>query len=269
MTASVMPLREPRQSYREILRRLDSAQKPASRTAPAYSRYVNRRLGRYGAAAARLWGLTPNAVTAVSAGFTLTAIILLAIAPLSHWLGLTVAFCLVVGYALDSADGQLARLTGASSPAGEWLDHVVDATKTAALPIALAVCLYRSQAVDTAWLLVPLLSAVVGSVIFFAMILTEQLRRQNGHAGVNTGGGSLRSRFAGVLMLPMDYGVLCLSFALLAFLPVFLTVYTLILLSSSAFLIVASFKWFREIGNPSAPQANGKHRAIAGGETGG
>ena len=52
-------------SYREALHTLKSRQK-SGKGAPAYSRFVNRRLGRYLAAAAYQAGLTPNAVTALS-----------------------------------------------------------------------------------------------------------------------------------------------------------------------------------------------------------
>ena len=54
-------------SYRDTVRQLASAQKGAARSAPAYSRFVNRRLGRLLAAWAYRRGLSPNAVTGLSA----------------------------------------------------------------------------------------------------------------------------------------------------------------------------------------------------------
>lgn len=134
------------ESYREVLTRLGSAQKGAARSAPAYSRFVNRRLGRVLAAAAHRAGLSPNQVTAVSAVHTFTAIALLALLAPSGWLGVLVSVLLVLGYAWDSADGQVARLTATGSPAGEWLDHVVDSVKVVALPVAVAVGLLRAGA---------------------------------------------------------------------------------------------------------------------------
>ena len=56
-------------SYGEALRDLQAAQK-SSKGAPAYSRFVNRPLGRRFAAAAYRLGATPNVVTAVSACFS-------------------------------------------------------------------------------------------------------------------------------------------------------------------------------------------------------
>lgn len=256
--------------FREALARLGGAQKTAARSAPAYSRFINRRMGRVLAAAAYVLKLTPNQVTAISAVFTFTGIGLLLVFPPSPALGLCVSLALVLGYALDSADGQLARLTGTGSPAGEWLDHIVDAVKTSVLPLALFVALYRFHAVDTPWLLVPLGSAVVCPVLFFSMILTEQLRRQHGvvsKADDSAGPSWLRS----VMVVPMDYGVLCLVFALYGAVPVFMAAYTAILAATTAFLLLASVKWFRELAQlagtvPAVAAARGPTSTTTGGE---
>lgn len=245
--------------YRDTVKRLAAAQKTAARGAPAYSRYVNRRLGRLLAALALHAGLGPNAVTAVSAVFTFSGIALLMMFPPSGALGIGVALLLVVGYALDSADGQVARMQGSGSAAGEWLDHMVDAVKTSALPLALAVGLYRFGTVDRRWLLVPLAAAVISAVLFFSMILTEQLRRQRDLISVAAPGG--RSWLRSVLVVPMDYGVLCLCFAFYGVVPLFLALYTLIVAATAGFLLLASIKWFREISAyPPASVRAGRHR---------
>ncbi|GEA81254.1 CDP-alcohol phosphatidyltransferase family protein [Cellulomonas uda] len=235
-----------REPYRDTVRRLADAQKQAARGAPAYSRFVNRRLGRLLAAWAYGRGLTPNQVTGLSALATFAGIALLALVEPSWWLGALVAALLVLGYALDSADGQVARLTGTGSPAGEWLDHMVDATKIATLPLALGVGLYRFDAVDLGWLVVPLVHAVAGSVLFFGMILTEQLRRAQGVQSVAVTGGRapwLRS----VLAVPTDYGVLCWVFLLLGAPDVFVLVYALVVAATAVFTVAAAVKWYREI----------------------
>ena len=162
------------ESYLDIVRRLSAAQKGAARSAPAYSRFVNRKIGRLLAAAAYKAGLTPNQVTGISALHTFTGIALLALVPPSWWLGILVLILLVLGYAWDSADGQVARLTGTGSSAGEWLDHICDAFKVVSLPLGMLIGLYRFDAVDSVWLLVPIVNAITSSVQFFAMILTEQ-----------------------------------------------------------------------------------------------
>ncbi|RHA43142.1 CDP-alcohol phosphatidyltransferase family protein [Cellulomonas rhizosphaerae] len=234
------------ESYSDVVRRLSGAQKGAARSAPAYSRFVNRKLGRLLAAAAYRGGVTPNGVTVISATHTYVAIALLAVLPPSDWLGIVVALLLVLGYAWDSADGQVARLTGTGSSAGEWLDHMVDSAKVVMLPLALLVGLYRAEAVDDGWLLVPLVNAVVGSVMFFGMMLTEQLRRAHGVTSTAASGGRfpwLRS----VLALPTDYGVLCLAFVLYGWTAGFMVVFTLITAGSLAFVALALPKWFRDV----------------------
>ena len=232
-------------SYREIIGDLRHAQKPAGRGAPAYSRFVNRKIGRVFAAWAIRAGRTPNQVTAISAAFTFAGISLLVIFPPTAWLGVVVGVCLVVGYAFDSADGQVARYTATGSPAGEWLDHMVDATKVSALPLALAAGWYRFEVVAVPWLSVFLVSAVVGAVLFFGMILTEQLRRAHGMESVAPSGtaGNLRA----VLVLPTDYGVLCLSFFVLGAPALFLGIYAFLTLASLGYVILAAAKWYREI----------------------
>lgn len=242
------------EKFLDVVRRLADAQKTAARSAPAYSRFVNRRIGRFLAAAAYMWGLSPNQVTGVSALHTFVGIGLLILLPPSWWVGLLVMLLLVFGYAWDSADGQVARLTGQGSPAGEWLDHVVDAIKVVTLPIALLVGLFRFEAVDTGWLVVPLVNAITSSVMFFAMILTEQLRRAHGVTSTATSAGRmpwLRS----VMALPTDYGVLCLVFILYGATSLFVVIYAAITLATLMFLMLALPKWFRDVRALKADQA--------------
>ncbi len=240
-------LASPPEGLRDTLRRLAAAQKGAA-GAPAYSRFVNRPLGRLFAALAFSAGLTPNAVTGISAAFTATGLGLLALAPHSWTTGLAVAACLVLGYALDAADGQLARLRGGGSPAGEWLDHMVDSVKACSLHLALLVGLYRSGAVDVELLLIPLAYCVVDSSLFFGTMLNEALRAQH---GVPTRAqpsdrrpGLLRSLAA----LPTDYGLLCLIFLLLGVPGMFLPAYGLMFAGTAAYLVLGSVKWFTEMG---------------------
>jgi phosphatidylglycerophosphate synthase len=237
----------PEAGLRSTLRDLAAAQKGAV-GAPAYSRFVNRPLGRLFAALAFRAGLTPNAVTALSATATAAGVALVALAPPSVPVGVTVAACLLLGYALDAADGQLARLRGGGSPAGEWLDHMVDAAKASSLHLAVLIGWYRAGVVDDVWLLVPLGYCVVDAVTYFGTMLNDALRARHGvvtraeptagRAGV---GRSLRN-------LPTDYGLLACVFVLLGVPAAFVPAYTVLFLAAAAFLALASVKWFREMG---------------------
>jgi phosphatidylglycerophosphate synthase len=249
VTATVEPAVRPgREGLRATVGRLSAAQKGAT-GAPAYSRFVNRPLGRVFAALAFHAGLTPNAVTGISAAFTVTGIALLALVPPSVPLGLAVAGCLVLGYALDAADGQLARLRGGGSPAGEWLDHMVDAAKASSLHLAVLIGLYRSGVVGDGWLLlVPLGYCVVDAVTYFGTMLNEALRAQHGVATRAQRTAQRVGLARSLLTLPTDYGLLACVFVLFGVPSLFVPTYTVLFLAAAAFLALASVKWFREMG---------------------
>lgn len=235
-----------KEDFAGVVARLAAAQKSRASGAPAYSIYVNRPLGRLLAAAAYLAGLTPNAVTAISAIFTFSAIVIIATAPSAPLIGIVVGLLLMLGYALDSADGQLARLRGGGSPAGEWLDHVVDAAKISSLHLAVLIAWHRLIGLPSELLLfVPIGFAIVASVLFFAMILNDFLRvRDRAETrGVRPAGGGIRS----LLVLPTDYGVLCIAFFFFGAPAVFVPVYGFLFVANAGFALVALPKWFRDI----------------------
>lgn len=247
--------------YMQTVRTLAAAQKGVASGAPAYSVLVNRRAGRYLAAGAHLADMTPNAVSLVSATFTFSAIAMLAFAPISSWLGPAVWALLAFGYALDSADGQVARLRGGGSPAGEWLDHVLDSAKITALHLAILVFAYRNFGLeDSGWLLVPLGYCLVAAVSFFTMILTEQLRNAHALRTGSTGARPPGTRLKSLLLLPTDYGIFCFLFLALGAPLLFMALYTVFFACNLLHLALALTKWFREL-NRLAPPAN----ALAGG----
>ena len=233
--------------YRHGVAELGRLQKTA-KGAPAYSRWINRWMGRRLAAAAAVAGLTPNGVTALSAVATFAGIALLFLAEPTPLVSVAIGLLLVLGYALDAADGQLARLQGSGSAAGEWLDHAVDAIKTSMLHLAVLVSWFRFTDLDTAWLLVPLGFQVVASVFFFTMILTDQLRRslrrQSGMFMASDGSSSTAYSLA---VLPTDYGLLCVVLGLVAWPAVFVPLYALLFVANAGFVALALPKWYREI----------------------
>ena len=230
---------------RSALTALRSAQK-TSKGGPAYSVLINRRLGRVFAAAAYVLGRTPNQVTAVSALFTFGGVATIALASPTAVTAAAVCALLVIGYALDAADGQLARLRGGGSVVGEWLDHVVDSVKLASLHLAVLISWYRFEDRSDAELLVPIGYQIVSSVVFFVIILNDQMRRAHrGMTGTILDGSSpLLYRVA---VLPTDYGFLCLTFALLAWSEGFQVVYTALAAANLAYLVLALIKWYREM----------------------
>lgn len=221
--------------------------------APAYSRYINRPWGRRIALQAYRFGLTPDQVTAISALFTLSGLLVLALVPSQVWTGLAVAALLATGYAVDSADGQLARMRGGGSPAGEWLDHIVDAFKGSAIHLLIAIHLYRFTDLPHAVLLIPLAFAVVDTVLFFGQLLTDFLRRLNpvGAPAKQTSTSAWRSLAA----LPSDFGLLCWLFVLLPWAGLFVAVYALLGLACALFLAASLVRWRRGFIAAAAQQA--------------
>lgn len=230
----------------ESYRHLSAAQKGRARGAPAYSIYVNRPVGRVLASIAHVAGLTPNQVTLVSAAFTFTGIALIVLVPPSVPLGVAIWLLLAIGYAWDSADGQVARLRGGGSLVGEWLDHIIDSAKIVSLHIAVAIGAYRFvEPLDTLWLLVPLLFSVIATVTFFGMILNDLLRARAGVTQSAQAGGS--SPVRALLGLPTDYGTLCLVFVLWGWSAGFTAVYSLLALAAVLYLAAALWVWFRKM----------------------
>jgi len=237
----------PRPGFRAAMAQLRGAQKSA-RGGPPYSIFVNRPIGRVLAALAFQVGLTPNQVTALSALATFVGVGLLAAAPATWLTGVLVAVLLVLGYALDSADGQLARLRGGGSLQGEWLDHTVDSLKVVVVHLAVLVTWYLHLDLATGWLLVPLAFAVASSVHFFGMILVDLLARATRAelalaAPTKTSPGASTA----LLKLPTDYGVFCLATVLLGAHALFVGVYTLLAVATVGYTLLVVVKWRRDV----------------------
>lgn len=250
MTAAAAEARSPstgRFTFRAALNELGAHQKP-SKGAPAYSRYVNRPLGRVFAAAAYRAGLTPTQVTLLSALSTFAGIALIAAVEPGWLSSAVVCVLLMVGYALDSADGQLARLQRGGTLAGEWMDHTVDAVKTSIFHGAVLVCWFRFYEPDPGLLLIPIAFTAVSAVLFFGFILADILRRLNRGSGamILTREGSTSLLYS-IAVIPMDYGFLCVFMILLAWPPVFMIGYTLLFAANLLLLAAAQVRWYREM----------------------
>lgn len=234
-------------TFSTALADLTSAQK-AKRGVSAYSRFINRPLGRVLAAACYSLRVTPNQVTAASAVVTAGALAALILIPAASWRGFVVAALLVLGFALDSADGQVSRLTGTSSRAGEWLDHVVDAGKMVAVHGAVLVAFLVStplpHGIRSLAIALPLAFQLVAVVIFAGGIIVELLLRADASTAPLPRPTSATRALA---LLPADFGVLSLSFALFGWPTVFVTVYGLLLVANLAIAVLLLSKWFRAL----------------------
>lgn len=244
-----MTTRTTRPGFRQTLAQLNAAQKPGDGV-PAYTRWVNRRVARVFAAAAVKFGIGPNGVTALSATVSVIGMVLLVAFPPSLGLGLGVAFLFALGYALDSADGQVARVTGASSPAGEWLDHVVDAMRTPAQHLVILIGFIKAPEAFpvTGWSLwwLPLAFTVLITGHFMSQILAEQLRKNRGTAAPSSG-GTLRS----FINLHMDAGTFCWIFIFWGTGLGFIVVYGLLFASNAATVLLSMRRKFLTLSTPA------------------
>ncbi|MEH3032546.1 MAG: CDP-alcohol phosphatidyltransferase family protein [Aeromicrobium erythreum] len=229
--------------YRAAHATLAAAQKPGHGV-PFYMRVVNRRIGRVLAAGLAQTRTTPDHVTALSALSALLGLALLVLAPPTPVVAVGVVLLLQLAFALDSADGQLARLTGRGSGAGEWTDHVVDAGRTILFHLAIAVALVRHELAPVAWALLPLGFAVVASVRFFAQILAEQLRPAGSAEPPRPGGPGGR---AALLQLPADTGVVNASLLLWPWTTTFLLGYGLLAAATTVLLGATLVRRRREL----------------------
>jgi phosphatidylglycerophosphate synthase len=252
-----------RPGFVETVRRLAGAQKPPAKGSPAYSRFVNRKIGRVLAAGSHLLGLTPNQVTFISAAFSGLAIAMIALVRPTPLVAITIALALLLGYAFDSADGQLARLRGGGSPAGEWLDHVVDSVKSSALHLAVLLGWYQFYDIDEHLLLIPIGFTLVAAVFFFVQILTDQLRRAHPAQAPAPADGSRKAVLRSLIVAPTDYGLLCLIFLIYAWPDGFIVIYSLMLAGTALFLVAALPTWYREAAafRPVSPSAQTKEAA--------
>lgn len=208
-----------------------------------YSRFVNRPFGRVFACLAFVAGISPNLVTGLSSAATLCGLVVLATVPPDWWTGILVGGLLVVGFALDSADGQVARLRGLSSPAGEWLDHVVDAGKMVGVHTAVLIAAHRFFDVPGAWLFVPLAFQFVTVTVFTGLLLVTFLTPARTEPASTARPSLVRS----IGLLPLDYGTLAWAFMVSGIPALFVPAYSVLCLLNAALGVVMLVRWFRQL----------------------
>jgi phosphatidylglycerophosphate synthase len=236
--------------------RLAGAQKSTA-SVPAYLRFVNRKAGGVLAAAGYALRLTPTQVTLLSSAVSFAGIAVLILQDSSVPVGITVSLLLLLGYALDSADGQLARVRGGGSRAGEWLDHVADIAKISSLHSAVAIAVLRWFDLGSLlYLAVPGAFLVANVTQFFGMMLRDKLTVATLAPLEPAGHSSLLVAF---VLLPLDHGSLALAFLVLGVHTLFLWVYALLALCTVLFSIRSLTKAYRGLldAEPSAPPAGG------------
>jgi phosphatidylglycerophosphate synthase len=224
--------------------RLAGAQKSTA-SVPAYLRFVNRKAGGLLAAAGFALRLTPTQVTLLSSACSFLGIAVLILHRSTVLTGVVVSLLLLLGYALDSADGQLARVRGGGTKAGEWLDHVTDVAKISTLHSAVAIAVLRYfELRSLLYLAVPVIFLVANVTQFFGMMLRDKLIATPGRPGTAKPGGS-SSLLVAFVLLPLDHGTLGLAFLVLGVHTLFLWCYGFLALCTVAFALRSLNKAYR------------------------
>jgi phosphatidylglycerophosphate synthase len=187
-----------------------------------YSELVSQRIGSWLALAAHRLGVSPSGLTlaglATGLGASVAWTVLVATARLEPTAtpavtaaaGTALALAWQLAYALDCADGQLARATGRSSAAGARLDILCDVAVQVALVTAVAATAVAAAPGTPAWLV-----AVFGAT-WMVNVVTSVLAGAPGAASLVAG----RSLPVRLVKLVRDYGaVIAVAGAVVALAP--------------------------------------------------
>lgn len=181
---------------------------------------VSNRIGAVIALVAHRLGLTPTMLTLanLTLGLAVTVVVV-ALAPamaagdVPAWpVGLALLVVLHLGYAIDCADGQLARVTGQGTPAGARVDILSDIAVQIALVAAVGATAVAYTPQTPAWLV----AAFAGT--WMVNLVTAVMAKE----GTNTSLVTSRSLAVQLVKLVRDYGAVLTVFGLvIAFLPAY------------------------------------------------
>lgn len=116
-------------------------------------------------------GVSPNQLTLLSMVIVISSMVLMLMGGMGNVL---VAACVVVlmvlSYALDCADGQLARATKQCSKLGAWLDHLVDSCKIFVVHLSVGWMLISTEHIhglSPGWCFLAMAVNIAGSALYF------------------------------------------------------------------------------------------------------
>jgi len=163
-----------------------------------FTETVNQRIGAYLCVVAERFGLPPSALTVANLVLGLAAsVLVIATGDVPSYVVGPVALVLWhLAYSLDCADGQLARVTGRTSPAGARLDILCDV----ALQIALVAAVGTVANEHTGSLPTWLVAAFAGT--WMVNLVTSALQQTSAAASLVTSGNPV----VRLVKLIRDYG---------------------------------------------------------------
>ncbi len=212
-----------------------------------YTRIINRPLGLY--LAKRLTFFSPDAVTlAAFAILTIACILLPKLA--NTWWAFIIWPMLVLNYALDSADGQLARVQGSQSLRGEWLDHTLDGTRIVLINCAFLVAVVLSSDfklihIGMTAFVICILSQVTIYVASNFRVFILKTRLGNELEGIDGLMGTVKK----VLAAPADFGLFIIVSIFLVDLKLFVPIYAGYAVYISAVCLLTVWMTYRMASN--------------------
>lgn len=232
-------------SFNVIWNKLSVVQKRRDGALP-YTLFVNRPAGRFLSVIAYKLNFTPNQITIISFICTITGLLYVVTFGHQSLLGVIIStLMLLFGYALDSADGQLARLNNSKNLSGEYLDHSLDSVKTPLFHISVTMVILQTvQDINLITVFFLLLISVLSSGKFFSSEIKEKILTLEGNHNLCYV-TSLKKSF---ILLPFDYGILCFIFLLVPFnllFPAYIIWGTLFLV----FFILSFVRGYRQLNN--------------------
>jgi phosphatidylglycerophosphate synthase len=147
----------------------------------------------------------PSAVTLLGGAFGMLGATLLGLATTPPGV-LIAGTCLLTGYTLDCADGQLARSTHRTSASGAWLDVTTDAVTTCFLAMALCVALLEDGGSALSSLLI---AGVFSASRVLSLFTANKVSGDAGGIPVTDRAKRLRTVFTAAIDTPFVYVVLC------------------------------------------------------------
>jgi len=160
--------------------------------------------------------ITPNAVTVLSAVMLIAAAGLVSVMRAAPWTGLVLAVASQLSYALDGADGALARVRGCSSRFGAWFDLMFDriAHVSVLSLLALAVLEDGAYRADSVKAVAPVMLLMVVSVAYhngfnLRGALFPARPASGGEASASP--GSRAGVFQAILLTVCDFGFFMFS----------------------------------------------------------
>jgi phosphatidylglycerophosphate synthase len=168
---------------------------------------VFERLGGLLAFLFAVLGVPPSVVTALGGALGVAGAIALGSAADGGGQVLAVVL-LLSSYALDCADGQLARATGRSSAWGGWLDVTADGVVIAFVTSALTIA-FTVHGAPEPWGLV--LAGAYGASRTANLLTSMQVRAEQGGMALTGFRDVLRKGYTSVIDTPVTYLALCVA----------------------------------------------------------